>query len=80
MTAPAITTDVHGDRYATVYVDELAECAALLARLEDWLRHAHDDTIADWTDFVGPYGTSVTDVTDMLGRWAARMRHLGQDR
>lgn len=80
MTPPTITTDVHGDRYAAVHVTELAEWAWLLSRIEDWLLHAHDDTIADWADFAGPCGARIGDVTDLLGRWSVRMRDLAQGR
>lgn len=80
MTPPGVTTDVHGDRYAAVHVAELDEWAWLLGRIEDWLLHAHDDTIADWTEFSGPCGTRMDDITDMLGGCSVRMRHLAQGR
>ncbi|MDQ3454800.1 MAG: hypothetical protein M3513_04910 [Actinomycetota bacterium] len=47
MTAPADPTDIHGDRYAAVHVEELDEWAWLLSRIKDWLLHAQDETIAD---------------------------------
>jgi hypothetical protein len=35
-------TDIHGDRYAPVHVEELDKWAWLLGRVEDWLLHAND--------------------------------------
>ena len=84
MTAPvtvtSLITDAHGDRYAPVFVDELTDWSWLLRQLEDWLLHADHDTIADWTQFAGPRGTTVDDLIDMLGRWSVRMRNLAQGR
>ncbi|HUG86074.1 MAG TPA: hypothetical protein VMM13_16040 [Euzebya sp.] len=80
MTPPAIITDPHGDRYAPVWVEELADWAWLLGRIEDWLLHAHDDTIVDWAQFCGPHGEGIEEVTDTLGRWSVRMRDLAQGR
>jgi hypothetical protein len=80
MNPPAVITDVHGDRYAAVHVEELDEWAWLLSRIEDWLLHAHDETIADWAQFVGPCGEDIDDVIDALGRWSVRMRDLAQGR
>lgn len=80
MTAPTTISDVHGDRYAAVHVEELDEWAWLLGRIEDWMLHAHDETIADWAQFAGPCGVRIDDVTDMLGRASVRMRDLAQGR
>ena len=80
MTPPTITTDAHGDRYAAVHVDELDEWAWLLGRVEDWLLHASDETIADWAAFCGPAGAPIDDLTDLLGRWSVRMHNLAQGR
>ncbi len=80
MTPPTVITDVHGNHYAAVDVAELNEWAWLLGRIEDWLLHAHDETIADWAEFSGPCGTCIDDVTDMLGDWSVRMRNLAQGR
>lgn len=75
-----VITDEHGDRYAAVHVAELDEWAWLLARIEDWLLHAHHETIADWAEFSGPCGPRIHDITDMLGHWSVRMRNLAQGR
>jgi hypothetical protein len=80
MSAPTITTDIHGDRYAPVHVDELDQWAWLLGRVEDWLLHAHDETVADWAQFAGPQGQDIADVTDALGRTSVRMRDLAAGR
>ena len=78
MTAPGITTDTHGNRYAAVHVEDLDEWAWLLGRLEDWLLHAADETVEDWAEFAGPCGTRLGDVVDMLGHWVIRMRALAE--
>lgn len=80
MNPAAITTDAHGDRYAAVHVEELDEWAWLLGRVEDWLLHAHAETIADWARFAGPCGEDIGEVTDTLGRATVRMRDLAQGR
>ena len=59
MTTPAITTDAHGNRYATVHVEELDEWAWLLAQLEDWLAGAWPDTRDDWAQFTGRCGPTL---------------------
>ncbi len=80
MTPPAITTDVHGGRYAAVHVEELDDWAWLLGRVEDWLLHADDETIADWAAFSGFSGARIDDVIDTLGRASVRMRDLARGR
>jgi hypothetical protein len=80
MNAPTIITDIHGDRYALVHVEELDEWAWLLGRVEDWLLHAGDDTVVDWTGFAGPCGARIDDVTDLLGRASVRMLDLARGR
>jgi hypothetical protein len=80
MNPAAITTDVHGNRYAAVHVEELDEWAWLLGRIEDWLLHADEGTIADWAAFSGPRGAPIDDISDMLGHWSVRMHNLAQGR
>lgn len=80
MTAMAITTDVHGNRYAAVHVEELDEWAWLLSRLEDWLLHAQPETIDDWNHFTGPSGPRLDDIVYVLGHWTIRMRALAEGR
>lgn len=80
MSAPTITTDIHGDRYAAVHVEELDEWAWLLGRIEDWLLHADEDTIACWAAFCGPRGERIDEVTEALGRATVRMHNLAQGR
>jgi len=74
----AITTDVHGNRYAAVHIEELDEWAWLLARLEDWLDHADIETIRDWDRFTGPGGAGLDEIIYVLGHWAVRMRKLAE--
>lgn len=76
----ALTTDAHGNHYAPVHLDELDEWAWLIARIEDWLLHAGDDTIADYHEFTGHRGPGVDDVTYTLGRMVVRMRNLAEGR
>lgn len=76
MTAPQITTDTHGNRYAAVHVAELDDWAWLLGRLADWLEHAADETVEDWAEFAGPCGIRLAHVVYILGHWAPRMRAL----
>lgn len=80
MSAPTITTDVHGNRYAAVHVEELDEWAWLLGRLEDWLLHASEETIEDWAEFSGPCGAGIEQVLYVLGHWSVRMRRLAEGR
>lgn len=80
MTAMAITTDVHGNRYAAVHVEELDEWSWLLGRIEDWLLHASEETIEDWNNFTGPYGARIDVVVYVLGHWSIRMRALAEGR
>lgn len=80
MTAPMITTDVHGNRYAAVHVEELDEWAWLLARLEVWLLHAQDETVEDWATFSGHGGARIDDIVYVLGHWSVRMRKLAEGR
>jgi hypothetical protein len=80
MTPPAVITDSHGDRYAPVDVGQLDEWACLLRLVEDWLRHADHDTVADRVYFAGPNGQDIDDVTGLLGRASVRMRDLARGR
>jgi hypothetical protein len=76
MTAPVITVDKYGNRYAAVSVEELDDWAWLLGRLEDWLLHASDETIADWAQFTGPCGARLEEIIYVLGHWSVRMGDL----
>ncbi|MBA3310262.1 MAG: hypothetical protein H0U28_09425 [Nocardioidaceae bacterium] len=78
MTAMAITTDGHGNRYAAVHVEELDEWAWLLGQLEDWLLRASDETAEDWSEYSGPGGATVEQIAEVLGHWTIRMRHLAE--
>lgn len=80
MTAMPITTDIHGNRYAAVHVEELDEWAWLLARLGAWLEHASDETVKDWAEFAGPCGARIEDIVYVLGHWNIRMRALAEGR
>lgn len=78
MSGMPITTDVHGNRYAAVHVEELDEWAWLLGRLEDWLAHTQPDTADDWAEFTGPCGSRLDDIVYVLGHWVIRMRNLAE--
>lgn len=80
MNAPVLATDAHGNRYAAVHVEELDEWAWLLARVEDWLLHARDETGDDWAEFFDPDGPRLGDVAEEFGQWTLRMRALAQGR
>lgn len=80
MTAMPITTDIHGNRYAAVHVEELDEWAWLLGRLEDWLTNADIETVRDWNEFTGPCGASIDNIVYVLGHWSVRMRNLAEGR
>lgn len=80
MTAIPITTDVHGNHYAPVHIEELDAWAWLLDRAEDWLLHAQPETVEDWNDFTGPGGPRINDVIYLLGHWTVRMRALADRR
>lgn len=80
MTAPVITTDDYGNRYAAVHVEELDEWAWLLGRLEDWLLRASDETAQDWAGFSGPYGARIDEIVYVLGNCSVRMRALAEGR
>ncbi len=80
MSAPVMSTDHFGNRYAAVAVEELDEWAWLLGQLEDWLGHAQPDTVADWEDFAGPCGTGLEQIVYVLGHWSIRMAKLAEGR
>ena len=78
MSASPIITDVYGNRYAAVHVEELEEWRWLLAHLEDWLLHADPETAADWAEFTGPGGPRIEEIIYVLGQWSIRMRNLAE--
>jgi len=78
VSAPEITTDVYGNCYAAVPVEELEEWRWLLTRLEDWLLHADPETADDWTEFSGLGGPRLEEVIYVLGHWSIRMRQLAE--
>jgi hypothetical protein len=80
MTAMAITTDIHGNRYAAVHVEELDEWAWTLGQLEDWLLHAAEETVEDWAEFTGPCGPRLDHIIYVLGHWSVRMGNLAEGR
>ena len=81
MTADAgLITDRHGNRYASVHIEELDEWAWLLGRLGDWMTHASPDTTNDWNTFFGPCGPHLNDVTYVLGHWTVRRHTLANRR
>lgn len=79
MNAPIIT-DVYGNCYTAVPVEDLEEWRWLLLRLEDWLLNADPETAADWAEFTGPYGPRLEEIIHLLGQWSIRMRNLAEDR
>jgi hypothetical protein len=80
MSAPLIGTGLDGDRHSAVPVDELADWAWILGRVEDWLRQAQPEVAHDWAHFAGPGGIRLADVAHILGEWAVRMRNLAEGR
>lgn len=81
MSHATITREGPAQGYATVHVEELDHWGRLLGRIEDWLLHADDDTIAHcWAQFAGPWGEDIDEITDTLGRATVRMRDLAQGR
>lgn len=78
MSAPEITTDTYGNRYAAVPVEELDDWRWLLTRLEDWLLRADPEIAADWAEFTGPCGPKLEEIIYVLGQWSVRMRNLAE--
>ena len=57
----------------TLAPDEAEELHWLLGQLEDWLRHAGDEVVAELVDFVADtHRDSPLDVVDTLGRYGIR--------
>lgn len=78
---PAIITDRYGNKYSPVCMLELGDWAWLLGHLEDWLLHAHEDTISDYEEHFAPCGPKLEYVISTLGNMSVRMRKLAaQDR
>lgn len=73
-----MTTDIYGNRYAAVPVEELDDWRWLLTRLEDWLLRADPEIAADWAEFTGPCGPKLEEITYVLGQWSIRMRNLAE--
>lgn len=78
MSAPPITTDIYGNRYAAVPVEELDDWRWLLTRLEDWLLRDDPEIAADWAEFTGPCGPKLEEIIYVLGQWSIRMRNLAE--
>ena len=65
----------------TLAPDEAEELHWLLGQLEDWLRHAGDDVVAELVDFVADtHRDSPLDVVDTLGRYGSELRRRAEGR
>ncbi len=73
---PGRFTDEHGNRYATVHVENVEEWAGLLSWIGEWLGQAQPETVEDWTGFFGPNRLSLDVVAEILGEWSVAMRGL----
>ena len=61
--------------------DEAEELHWLLGQLEDWLRHAGDDVVAELVDFVEDnHRGSPLDVIDTLARYGVELRRRAEGR
>ena len=68
----------HHDEAVVLDRDEAAELVHLLTRVEDWLRHASDDTreeLAGFLDGVGHGRLATAGLVDLLGCHAAALYH-----
>jgi len=63
---------------ARVHWDELVDWATTLARLEDWLLHAADETIADYNSFKH-WPESFDDLVDAIGLLSTRVRDYADE-
>lgn len=65
----------------TLGPDEAEELHWLLGQLEDWLRHAGDDVVAELVDFVADTDRgSPLDVVSTLGRYGSELRRRAEGR
>jgi hypothetical protein len=63
----------------TLAPDEAEELHWLLGQLEDWLRHAGDDVLAELVEFVADtHRDSPLDVVGTLGRYGVELRRRAQ--
>ncbi len=63
----------------TLAPDEVEELHWLLGQLEDWLRHAGDEVMAELVDFVEDnHRGSVLAVVDTLGRYGSELRRRAE--
>jgi hypothetical protein len=75
---PGYDRGAYGDVVAKIHVDDLEDWWPLLAAVEDWLLHAAEDTVADYTRFAGAYAPTFNDVVYMLRHMASYMRALAE--
>ena len=67
------TTDTSG---VVLHRLDIGDLAHLLARVEDWLRHAGDDTVDDLVEFFNRPGNgrlAAAGLVDLLGRHVATL-------
>ncbi len=65
----------------TLAPDEAEELHWLLGQLEDWLRHAGDDVVAELVDFVADTDRdSPLDVVGTLGHYGVELRRRADGR
>jgi hypothetical protein len=79
--APAHVADAFGQPMGAVYLNDLADWAWVVERLDSWLTNSSSATQADYAAFVadryGPCpGPSLSDLCWMLGAMSWRMRVL----
>lgn len=58
-----------------VHPDDAVDIITLLATVEDWLRHASDDTRDELARFTGHTPSTLAGLIDELGHQACRLRH-----
>jgi hypothetical protein len=65
----------------TLAPDEAEELHWLLGQLEDWLRHAGDEVVAELVDFVADADRGAPlDVVGTLGRYGSELRRRAEGR
>jgi hypothetical protein len=69
-------TTIDNDELVALHRLDVEDLAHLLDRVEDWLRHAGDDTVDDLVEFFHAPGNgrlAAAGMVDLLGRHAATL-------